>query len=272
MKYLSLTALFITLIFQSCQNQNQTNKTTTPDDTAAIETSSDTNAVNSPSIKTSPSNEASIFMIDTYRMDEYSEDPEKILNEGWLDLYEEKGEYYLAKVDYKIEDGFSECAGVPTKGIISKRNSILFLNFPFLKAGKIENLKITKAEIWPKETVLYDFNNQKYLLKGYGDIVGTNIQTNDQNHEEVFHDVKNYKLTCSVNGNSEMNMFKAEQFNDTFIKTLFVGDIDRDGKLDFIISTPTDYEENSIMLILSSQVKDNDLDKSSYKQDVQFDC
>lgn len=271
MKYLSLTALFITLIFQSCQNQSPVNKTI-PNDTAASEITSDTNAVSRPSIKTSTNKEASIFMIDTYRIYDDSEDPSKVLNDGWLDLYEEKGEYYLAKVDYKIEDGFSECAGVPTKGVISKRNSILFLNFPFLKAGKIENLKITKAEIWPKETVQYNFNNQKYLLKGYGDIVGTNIQTNDQNHEEVFHDVKNYKLTCSFNGNSEINMFKADQFNDTFIKTLFVGDIDRDGKLDFIISTPTDYEENSITLILSSQVKDNDMEKSSYKQDVQFDC
>lgn len=270
MKYLSLTALFITLIFQSCQNQSQINKTI-PKDTA-VENTSDTNVVNSPISNTSPNKDASIFMIDTYRIYEDSENPEKILNEGWLDLYEEKGEYHLAKVDYKIEDGFSECAGVPTKGVISKRNSILFLNFPFLKAGKIENLKITKAEIWPKETVQYNFNNQKYLLKGYGDIVGTNIQTNDQNHEEVFHDVKNYKLTCSFNGNAEINMFKADQFNDTFIKTLFVGDIDRDGKLDFIISTPTDYEENSIMLILSSQIKDNDIEKSSYKQDVQFDC
>lgn len=135
MKYLSLTALFITLIFQSCQNQSPVNKTI-PNDTAASDITSDTNAVSKPSIKTSTNKEASIFMIDTYRIYDDSEDPSKILNDGWLDLYEEKGEYYLAKVDYKIEDGFSECAGVPTKGVISKRNSILFLNFPFFKSRK----------------------------------------------------------------------------------------------------------------------------------------
>ncbi|MNT99017.1 hypothetical protein D3C72_2417490 [compost metagenome] len=67
-------------------------------------------------------------------------------------------------------------------------------------------------------------------------------------------------------------MIQEEQFNDTFIKTLFVGDIDRDGKLDFIISKPTNYEENSIMLILSSQIKENNIQKNSFQQSVQFDC
>lgn len=135
------------------------------------------------------------------------------------------------------------------------------LKLSFLKAGKIENLKITQAEIWPKETVIYNFNNQKYQLKGYGDILGTQVRSNDQGREEVFHEVKNYKLTYSYNGSSEANMIQEEQFNDTFIKTLFVGDIDRDGKLDFIISKPTNYEENSIMLILSSQIKENNIQK-----------
>jgi hypothetical protein len=211
-------------------------------------------------------------MIDTYRIYEGSEDPSKILNKEWIDLYEENGEYHLAQVDYKIEDGYNECAEIPTKTVVSKRNSILFLNFPFLKVGKIENLKITQAEIWPKETVQYSFNNQKYLLKGYGDITGTQVQSNELGHEEIFHDVKNYKMTYSFNSGPEISMFKAEQFNNTFIKTLFVGDIDRDGKLDFIISNPTDYEENSIMLILSSQIKDQGIEKSKYEQNVQFDC
>ena len=65
---------------------------------------------------------------------------------------------------------------------------------------------------------------------------------------------------------------KADQFHDTFIKTLFVGDIDRDGKLDFIISNPLDYEESSTLLILSSQIKNDDIEKSSFEQALQFDC
>lgn len=270
MKYLSFTALFITLIFPSCQNKTQINSTTAKDSVVAKR--NDSHVVDSPNVNTSPNQDASIFMIDTYRIYEGAEDPAKILNNEWFDLYEENGEFHLAKVNYKIEDGYNECAEIPTKTVISKRKSILFLNFPFLKAGKIESLKISQAEIWPKETIIYNFKDQKYQLKGYGDIIGTQVQSNEQGHEEIFHEVKNYKLTYSFNEGTEVPMFQTDQFHDTFIKTLFVGDIDRDGKLDFIFSNPTDYEENSIMLILSSQIKAQDIEKSKYEQNVQFDC
>ena len=272
MKYLSLTTLLLALTIQSCQNNTQVNKTIPTDSVTTTTGDITTSTTKKPNNLKNSTPAGSIVMIDTYRIYEEAEDPSKILNKNWFDLYEENGQYYLAKVDYKIEDGYSECAGVPTKSVISKRNSMLFLNFPFLKAGKIENLKITQAEIWPKETVIYNFNNQKYQLKGYGDILGTQVRSNDQGREEVFHEVKNYKLTYSYNGSSEANMIQEEQFNDTFIKTLFVGDIDRDGKLDFIISKPTNYEENSIMLILSSQIKENNIQKNSFQQSVQFDC
>lgn len=274
MKYLSLTTLLIALAFQACQNTNQVNKTSAKDSSITANTP---DIINHDIIQQNRTNNKSnptvpIFMIDTYRIFEESEDPSKILNNDWLDLYEENGQYYLGKVDYEIEEGYNECAELPTKTVVSKRNSILFLNFPFLKAGKIENLKISQAKIWPKESTLYTFNNQKYQLKGYGEITGTQIYSNDEGHEEVFHEVKNYKLAYSLNGGAEHSALQIDQFNNTFIKILFVGDIDRDGKLDFIIATPTNYEENSITLILSSQIKDNDIEKSSFKQDVQFDC
>ena len=272
MKYLSLITIMLAVTFQSCQPNSQVQKSNHVDTvtTKDADTLNDTVSTNNSNIKRPAV--SSIFMIDTYRIFEESEDPSTILNENWLDLYEENGQYYLAKVDYEIEDGYSECAGVPTKSVISKRNSILFLNFPFLKEGKIENLKIIQGQIWPNDNVLYTFNNQQYQLKGYGKINSTSVQTNEKGHEEVFHDVENYKLTYSANRGKEINMLQVDSFNDTFIKTLFVGDIDRDGKLDFIISNPTNYEENGILLILSSQIKDNDIEKSSFQQRVQFDC
>ncbi|WP_400260823.1 hypothetical protein ACFX5U_12050 [Sphingobacterium sp. SG20118] len=272
MKYISLPILFFVLTFQSCQQNTQVRQHAALDSVASpsIDSSSQGLAVGDKPSATNLS--PSIFMIDTYRIFEGMEDPSKILDENWLDLYEENGHYHLAPIDYKIEDGYNECAEVETKTVVSKRNSILFLNFPFLKSGEVDHLKIIQAEVWPGESVIYNFNSQKYQLKGYGDITSTQVQTNDKGHEEIFHDVKNYKLTYSHNESTEANMLQVEQFNDTFIKTLFVGDIDRDGKLDFIISDPTDYEENSIRLILSSQINNNDIEKSSFQQNVQFDC
>ena len=46
--------------------------------------------------------------------------------------------------------------------------------------------------------------------------------------------VKNYRLYLTVNNNSEALVISEDSFQDTFVELLFVGDINRHGKLDFI--------------------------------------
>lgn len=276
MKNLKYTSMLVALATLSCQGtatspQSAKNDSTIDSHTTAVfDSTVSTNPINHTEEK-DQAQEKRIMMIDSYRLFEDYEDPSKILTDDWFDLYEENGEYHLEKVAYKIESGYDDCAQLETKVVVSKRNSLLFLNFPFLKIGKIDHLKIIQGEIWPKESVAYSFHNQTYLLKGYGDIESTSVQT-DNGKDHIFHDVSNYKLTYTINSGKETQLIHTNDFNDVFMNTLFVGDIDRDGKLDFIFSNPTDYEESRIIVILSSQIKDGNIEKSSYEQAIQSDC
>ncbi|WP_282636025.1 hypothetical protein [Sphingobacterium thalpophilum] len=207
-----------------------------------------------------------IFLVRSYRI--WEGDPTAVLNKDWFDLYEQDGKYFLDKVDYVLRDGFDECAQVATKNVESKRNSLLFLKINGLKPGIVEHVAIRHAEIWPKESVEYRFRNQLITLKASGDIKSTQVQSDENEHEKLFHEVANYQLGYQLQGQQkEMVIFRKEQFDGVFMTTLFAGDIDADGQLDFVFSNPGNYEEESILLLLS-----NHGNPKIYEADEQFDC
>ncbi|WP_343557758.1 hypothetical protein [Sphingobacterium sp.] len=245
------------------QNRNLTDTAKTSD-SLAISTSDSTTSLISPK---TDSSKGQIFLVRSYRIWE-KEDPTAVLNKDWYDLYEENGQYYLDKVDFEVKDGFDDCAQVATKSVESRRNSLLFLKLKGLKTGALEHLKINQSEIWPKESVQYTFKNQKIALKALGDIKSTEVQTDENGHEKVFHEVANYKLNySSINGNKEKTLFQVNQYDHVFMSTLFVGDIDRDGALDFIFSNPKNYEEEAMLLFLS-----NHGNPLMFEAEEQFDC
>lgn len=264
------TSLILGLFFlQACTNSSTKQHRNLPDtantsDSLAVSTSDSTTSFVSPK---SDSSQGQIFLVRSYRIWEKN-DPTTVLNKEWYDLYEENGQYYLGKADYEVKDGFDDCAQVATKSVESRRNSLLFLKLKGLKAGAVEHVKISHSEVWPKESVAYSFNNQKIELKGSGTIKSTEVQTNEKGHEKVFHEVTNYKLLyIPSNRNKEKILFQVDQYDHVFMSTLFVGDIDRDGALDFIFSNPQNYEEEAMQLFLSN--KGNPL---MFEAEEQFDC
>lgn len=68
------------------------------------------------------------------------------------------------------------------------------------------------------------------------------------------------------------NCLQEDAFNDTFVELLFVGDIDRDGKLDFIFGANKNYEEERVILFLSSKAENGNLVKKVSEIAIQFDC
>lgn len=267
--FFPLSLILGLLSLQACTNHTTKQQQDRPDtknvsDSLTISTVEDT--ISSIYPKADPS-KGQIFLVRSYRIWE-KEDPTAVLNKDWYDIYEENGQYYLAKADYVIKDGFDDCAQVPSKSVESRRNSLLFLKFSGLKPGLIEHVKINQSEIWPKESVQYTFKNQKVNLKALGDIKSTEVQTDENGHEKVFHEVANYRLNYSAtNGNKEKTLFQVDQYDHVFMKTLFVGDIDRDGALDFIFSNPRNYEEEALLLLLS-----NHGNPLIFDAEEQFDC
>lgn len=266
--YSALTLLFGLLFIQACHSPT-TKKNDTPIDTIATKDSSSLTSKDSTALSISAAADSSkgqIFLVRSYRIWE-KEDPTAVLNKDWFDLYEREGKYYLEKVDYEIKDSYDECAQVPSKSVESKRNSLLFLNIKGLKPGGVENMKVNHSEIWPKESVEYNFKKQRIILKGFGDIKSTEVQTNEKGHEKLFHEVEHYKLNATFGGAKEITLFQKDQYDHIFMSTQFVGDIDRDGQLDFIFSNPSHYEEEATLLFLSNGGK-----PLIFEASEQFDC
>lgn len=215
-------------------------------------------------------NDFNILLPRSYRT--YNINPASSLTNKWIDLYEDNGEYYLAKADFKIESGFDECSGDSLKSIMPKNKTIIFMDYPSLKPGKIKSLKIVKHKVWPKEKVTYTFNGINYVLRAEGKVLSEDKTEPDNDGGEVFKNVANYKLYLTAGNSPEKLLLAEDAFHDTFVELLFAGDIDGDGKLDLVFSASRDYEEERVILFLSSKAKNDDVMTKVAEIAVQFDC
>lgn len=202
-----------------------------------------------------------------------------IITDKWIELYRRNGRYFWEKANFKIEKDFDPCVGVETKTIVSKNKTVLFMDLPELKEGEITSLKFNKAKILPGEKVCFIYNNLEYCIRAEGKIISTRGDTAyatpttlDEHDDETFPEVEGYKLYISTKESKEHLFLQINSFNDSFVKLVFVGDIDRDGKLDFIFNTSRDYEEEALSLYLSSKVSPDKIIKLVSVASVQFDC
>lgn len=194
------------------------------------------------------------------------------LNEKWAELYEENGEYYIGKAKFKIEKGFDDCTGDSTKTILPENKTLIFINNPELKNGKVKSLKINKKRIWPGEKSTLKFDNTSYVLRAEGKVNSQYKVHTDDDKEEIFKEVEHYKLYLTAGNTPEKLILTEHSFNDTFTELLFAGDLDGDGKLDFIFGSNRNYEEERVLLFLSSPAANGEAVKKVSEIAVQFDC
>lgn len=215
-------------------------------------------------------NDFEILLVSSYRYWE-GENPANKITKDWFDLYKRGDKYYLGKADFTIEKGYDECIGESTRIVTSKNKTVLFLEYSDLKLGEVDALKLDKPKIWPKEKITFQYNNINYSIRAEGDFVSSDKILSEEG-EEILQDVKNYKLYISTNNDAEILFLEEESFNDSFVELLFVGDIDRDGKLDFIFDASRDYEEERVVLYLSSKAKEGGIIQKVSEISIQFDC
>lgn len=216
-------------------------------------------------------NEFDILLPRSYRT--YgNKNPANLLSEKWIELYEENGTYYLGKADFKTEKDFDECTGDSLVSISPKNKVIVFMNDPELKSGKLNSLKIKKHKIWPKEKATYVFNGVNYVFRAEGKVLSEYKIDTDVDGDEVFKNVSHYKLYLTIGNSAEKLLLAEDSFHDTFVALIFAGDIDGDGKLDFVFNASRDYEEERAILFLSSKAENEESVKKVSEIAVQFDC
>lgn len=260
--------IFAACVFFSCETSGNVKKqpTSAPENVPAKETGVIPEKKQEVSVLKTPFR---ILLPTTYREWE-GKTPVDDLTKDWVELYRRNGRYYLDKADFKVEAGSDECSGSDTKTIISKRDAVLLMNLPDPELGEISSVKISKTRIWPKEKTTFRHNGTDYFLRAEGEII-PGEETSDPGTEQ-FHNVKNYKLYISTNTTAETLFLEEKTFNDTFVELLFAGDIDRDGKLDFIVGASRDYEEERVILFLSSKAKAGGIVQKTAEIAIQFDC
>ncbi|WP_428229797.1 hypothetical protein [Flavobacterium sp.] len=269
MKKIILGFVLVSVLF-SCNGskEKRTEKNSGVTNTAPVKDSLHDNEIGS---SKAFENDLDILLPRSYRTYD-GKNPAASLNEKWIDLYEKSGEYYLGKADFEIEKGFDECSGDSLNLIIPKNKTILFIDYPQLKLGKIKSLKIDENKIWPKEKITFTFNNVSYTLRGEGKVISSEKRQADDGKEEVFNNVQHYKLYLSAGDDAEKLLLAEDSFQDTFVELRFAGDIDGDGKLDLIFSANRNYEEERVILFLSSKAENDGVIKKVAEIAVQFDC
>lgn len=215
-------------------------------------------------------NDFQILLPSRYR-DWENSNATNVLNQSWSELYEKNGKFFLGKADYKITRGFDECSGDSTKTIETKNKTLILLEENQFKLGEIASVKFIKNKIWPTEKMNFRFNDIDYSLRAEGKVLSSEKVCTDDG-VELYQNVENYKLYISENNGPENLFLQQESFNDTFVEILFIGDIDRDGKPDFLFGANRDYEEERVILYLSSKAETGKVVKKVSEIAVQFDC
>lgn len=217
--------------------------------------------------------EVSIFIDGGYRGSEPSEF-EWMLQGDWYDLYknESTNEYILEKSDITIVKNYDDCL-MDSTTFVTSRDAIAMINGLHFKNFKIKSFTPDITTVEPGKKLVFTFNNIEYTLRADGIYTDENnvYIVNDfiinQSHNEII----NYKLYL-YSQNKKQLLISVPQFNNTFVQILFIGDLDEDGKPDFIFDTSRDYEEKRVTLFLSSPAQDKEIvvpiDEASYV----FDC
>ncbi len=215
-------------------------------------------------------NTAEILLPFEYR-DWEDKNPADKIDKNWLALYQKEGKYYLDKANYTIKRGYSPCSGDSTKIIEAKNKTLLFINDTNLKSGEITSINFDKNKICPLEQTSFQYHNIQYKIRAEGDIISSeNVHTD--NGLERYCEVENYRLYISINNNIESLFLEETTFNDTFVELLFVGDLDSDGRLDFIFEANRHYEEERVIVYLSSIANKEEIIKKAAEVAIQFDC
>lgn len=179
--------------------------------------------------------------------------------EIWLGLFRDKGKYFLSKTKLKvlrvrdeIVDAENEKTG---KSVFTNRKEpsvFLLKNAEILREGEIKTVYFSdeNAEEYDESSKLesgteknFEFNGETYNLR---------VENKLSSSEYLG---KGSKLVLSHNGKEQILTYLKRGCSDCTWNVYWVGDLDRDGKLDFYFDLTSHYNVSDKQLFISSQAE-----------------
>ncbi|WP_052444759.1 hypothetical protein [Flammeovirga sp. OC4] len=183
-------------------------------------------------------------------------------NKQWVGVFADSSNYYLKNVDVTFEKDFdpiidSEGDSSAVKVSVNEKDYCLFLfsDFPLedRTLHSIDSLKDILCPL-PGDSTILNYNNTTIKLYATGDkqLLGGD-----------YYEIANYRLFIDNENKTKAPqlLFACANFDDAMPQLLWVGDIDNDGKLDFLFDLSSHYNATSINLFLSSKADENEFVK-----------
>jgi hypothetical protein len=173
--------------------------------------------------------------------------------ETWLGLFKEKNKYNLRSVKIKVRPGFDGVSDEPGEMtgkdvIVAGKRQPLFLvkNAEMLREDEIKTIFYAQSfddavRLHNGFVAEYKLNDKKYTLRVEG---GTNSST-----------------LILESDNKKQILYFVDGMGDIGWELYWVGDLDKDGKLDLYADIPVFYNFSQKRLFLSSQAEDGKLVK-----------
>lgn len=197
---------------------------------------------------------------------------EKLAQKDWYSLTKDKQIYNLKKTKVSISKGYDECAGVETRIIGSKdsHNLIAFIAGEYITNEiKVNKIIDSTLVLLPNQRYNFNIKNTPYTITARSKTKLTKYKENKN-----FDEVKDYQLSLINNlTKKRIILYQQAYYVDTITEIEFIGDLDGDNKPDFIISSPSFYEESKYMIFLSRDLNWKKINqKPSAEFNNQFDC
>lgn len=193
-------------------------------------------------------------------------------NSPLIEIYKNSGGYFLGNAAVKISQYNNECTGEQPTVIESKKNPIMFLVNPKLPLGKVESFEMKNMNFFPNNKFYFTFKNEDYFFRSEGEGETPYGLSYEQIKEYDSSEVRNYKVYFGNKIGNEELILEVEYFHGSFLKLIFAGDLDKDGKPDFIFNVSSDYECEEIVVFLSSKHAKGRLLKRVTSASFDFAC